>query len=91
MSKQIEPLRYRHQNFDALIRHHIQALIFASFYQEKEESPSAASRGKPSVANKRLYLAIKPLTICSLIPKVIKNANLAQKKLRLINHQPKFY
>ncbi|MFW0717648.1 hypothetical protein [Pedobacter sp. N23S346] len=46
--KQIEPLRYRHSNFDELIRHQIQALIFASFHQGKEESPSAASRGKPA-------------------------------------------
>ncbi|WP_205944044.1 hypothetical protein, partial [Pseudomonas viridiflava] len=39
---------YRHQNFDALIQHQIQALGFASFCQEKEESPSVASRGKPA-------------------------------------------
>ena len=52
ITKQIEPLRYRHLNFDALIRHQIQALSFASFCQEKEESPSAASGGKPSVAEK---------------------------------------
>ena len=29
-----------------------QALIFVSFHQGKEKSPSAASRGKPSVAEK---------------------------------------
>ena len=46
--KRIEPLCYRHQNFDALIQHQIQALSFASFCQEKEESPSVASRGKPA-------------------------------------------
>ena len=71
ITKQIEPLRYRDLNFDALIRHQIQAfsyssvvyifigihelaekLGFASFCQEKEESPSAASRGKASAAEK---------------------------------------
>ena len=46
ITKQIEPLRYRHLNFNALIRHQIQALIFVSFHQGKENSPSAASRGK---------------------------------------------
>ena len=52
ITKQIEPLRYRHLNFDALIRHQVQALGFASFCQEKEESPSAASRGKAAQREK---------------------------------------
>ncbi|MFW0718463.1 hypothetical protein [Pedobacter sp. N23S346] len=47
ITSQIEPLRYRHLNFDELIRHQIQALIFLYFHQGKEKSPSAASRGKP--------------------------------------------
>ena len=34
------------QSFNEFIRHQVQALGFASFCQEKEESPSAASRGK---------------------------------------------
>ena len=50
--KKIGPLRYRHLNFDALIRHQIQALIFVSFHQGKENSPSAASRGKAAQPEK---------------------------------------
>jgi len=34
------------QSFNEFIRHQFQDLGFASFCQEKEESPSAASRGK---------------------------------------------
>ena len=36
------------KSFNEFIRHQVQALGFASFCQEKEESPSAASRGKPA-------------------------------------------
>jgi hypothetical protein len=39
-------------SFNEFIRHQFQALIFASFYQEKEDSPSAASRGKPAQRKK---------------------------------------
>jgi len=35
------------QSYNAFIRHQFQALIFVSFHQGKENSPSAASRGKP--------------------------------------------
>ncbi|MFW0718812.1 hypothetical protein [Pedobacter sp. N23S346] len=49
ITNQIEPLRYRHLNFNELIRHQFQALIFVSFHQGKEKSPSAASRGKDEV------------------------------------------
>ena len=40
------------QSFNEFIRHQVQALGFASFCQEKEESPSAASRGKPAQRGK---------------------------------------
>jgi len=35
-------------SFDDFLRHQFQALIFVSFHQGKEKSPSAASRGKPA-------------------------------------------
>ena len=40
------------QSFNEFIRHQVQALSFASFCQEKEESPSAASRGKAAQRGK---------------------------------------
>ncbi|MDY0907789.1 hypothetical protein SOM16_22875 [Pedobacter sp. CFBP9032] len=43
----------RPQSLNDFIQHQVQALSFASFCQEKEESPSAASRGKPSAAEKQ--------------------------------------
>jgi len=36
------------KSFDDFIRHQFQALTFAFFCQEKEDSPSAASRAKPA-------------------------------------------
>jgi len=38
----------RFKSFNDFIQHQFQALSFASFCQEKEDGPSAASRGKPA-------------------------------------------
>jgi len=42
------------KSFNEFIRQQFQALGFASFCQEKEDSPSAASRGKPAQRKKAL-------------------------------------
>jgi len=50
------------QSFNDFIRQQFQALGFASFCQEKEDSPSAASRGKPAQRQKSLsaWLYLSP-------------------------------
>ncbi len=56
VTNRIEPLCYRHLNFDELIRHQFQALIVCFFIiKNKEERPSAASRCKSAQRVKPTY------------------------------------
>ena len=50
------------KSFNDFIRHQVQALIFVSFHQGKENSPSAASRGKAAQWEKQPLSAYRHLS-----------------------------